>query len=457
MQNVQRHHELKSPRSASNTLASPQFSRFVAIVLVLVFLVYAVQIAGPLRLTPDAIVYLLQAGSAADGHGFRVHGERSKLPAGYPALIFLLIRSGLGLSWAIIALNCVLLAAGLWATHRILRRFLEFETETATVICVLTILSYITVKHVTYPLSDISFFSFSLMLLWLLLGYESGGASGSLVRMAAIFALLVFCIQLRTVGIALLPPVIWVMASAAPWRERGLPWLRRHYRVVVVISVLAVLVLLKLVMVVLHTQYMQENLTTFRERGVLSNLLRILSYRTLEWGQLTINAPVNKLPNHPWVPMQIVGLGSLFLWLIGLWHKRKTAAEALVVYLLTYTAILFLWSSLDPRFWLPVIPLLIAYALIGLKQLISARKLRPMLAIYSVCFCALGAIALGYSTRLTFAGSNFGDLYRDGEFRGTYRAAFQPAVSTDPSGVNPDGLYLLRRYDWRLARSHGAQ
>jgi hypothetical protein len=60
-------------------------------------------------------------------------------------------------------------------------------------------------------------------------------------------------------------------------------------------------------------------------------------------------------------------------------------------------------------------------------------------------------VALGYSTRLTFAGSRFPELYGDGTLRATYRTALLGESPKNADDVSPDALYLLRRYEWRLA------
>jgi hypothetical protein len=88
----------------------------ITIALAIISLAYLAQIPTPLRLITDGIDYLLQASSAIDGHGFLSHGVHSMRPPGYPALIFLLAKAGLATSWAIVALNCLLLGIGCWAS-----------------------------------------------------------------------------------------------------------------------------------------------------------------------------------------------------------------------------------------------------------------------------------------------------------------------------------------------------
>ena len=61
-----------------------RFRVAAGLALLLVSLAYLVQIASPLRLMGDGVDYLLQASSAADGNGFRVHGQQSMRPRGIP-------------------------------------------------------------------------------------------------------------------------------------------------------------------------------------------------------------------------------------------------------------------------------------------------------------------------------------------------------------------------------------
>src|SRR5690242_7390489 len=91
--------------------------RTVRLAIVAVFVIYVLQAFGPLRLVSDGIDYLLQASSAADGAGFLFHGRQSMRPAGYPFLVFVLMKIGLGKPWAIVALNCLCLALACVASY----------------------------------------------------------------------------------------------------------------------------------------------------------------------------------------------------------------------------------------------------------------------------------------------------------------------------------------------------
>jgi hypothetical protein len=415
----------------------------------LVSLAYLLQIASPLRLVGDGVDYLLQASSAVDGHGFRVHGAQSMRPPGYPALIFLLVKAGIGKSWAIVALNCLLLGIGCWASYYVLRRSFAMDAGSAQIICLLTFLSFAMVKHVTYPLSDISFFGASMPCLVLLLQAETDTGPGRYWRLAVAVPLLVFCIELRTIGIALIPAFAWAAVGGAPWARSVFQSLRRNKAASLVLLLLVLLATAWAGSMFLHSRYLQFNAKTLQRRGVIGNFVADLSDHTLEWGELAVNAPVSKLPAGVELPVRIIGFLAVLLAATGLWEKRRTL-DAPVWYTAGFAAIVFGYPWFDTRLWLPILPLLMGYILIGARRLVPARLLRPALLAYCSVFCLLGMVALGYSTRLTFAGSRFPDLYGDGTLRATYRAALLGEPPKNPDEVDPDSLYLLRRYEWRL-------
>jgi hypothetical protein len=427
-----------------------RFRVAAGLALLLVSLVYLVQIASPLRLVGDSVDYLLQASSAADGSGFRVHGEQSMRPPGYPALIFLLVKAGIGKSWAIVALNCLLLGIGCWSSYYVLRSSFGFGAVTAEIICLLTLLSFVMVKHVTYPLSDVCFFGASMPCLLMFLRAEAATSPGPYWRLAIAAPLLVFCIELRTIGIALIPAFAWAALGGAFW-ARSLPqWLRRH-RIAPFVLLLVVFVAMALAgKMFLHSRYLQFNAKTLQKRGVIGNFVSDLSDHTMEWGELAVNAPVSKLPAGLELPVRIAGFFALLLAVIGIWEKRR-ALDASIWYVAGFASIVIAYPWFDTRLWIPVLPLLMGYVLIGVRRRIPSRLLRPAIVAYCVFFCLLGIVALGYSTRLTFAGSQFPDLYGDGTLRATYRKAFLGESPRNADDISPDALYLLRRYEWRLA------
>src|SRR5688572_26524399 len=75
---------------------------------------YLLQMATPLRLTPDVVGYLKTALDL--GHG----GRHPWLPSGYPFLVHWMDRVGLATPAGLVGLNCLSLAIGLAATYVVL-------------------------------------------------------------------------------------------------------------------------------------------------------------------------------------------------------------------------------------------------------------------------------------------------------------------------------------------------
>ena len=418
-----------------------------SLALVIVAIVYLAQIATPLRLINDGVDYLLQASSAIDGNGFLVHGVRSMRPPGYPALIWVLAKAGIGKSWAIVALNCLLLGIGCVASYFVLRDSFGFSGEVAQFISLLTLLSFLMIRNVTYPLSDICFFGASVPCLLVLIRAEADPGSRRLWWLMLLIPLIWFCIELRTIGIVFIPAFIWAAIGGVAGARRIYPTLRRH-RFITFLFLMVILVMVARVL--LDSRYMHFNSHIFQRRGVLRSIAANIGYHTAEWGEMTANAPASKLPAALGLPLQILGAFAIIACVVGIWVKRDRP-DSLLFYLLGFGCIVFAYPWNDARLWLPVLPFLMGYVLLGLRRMVSPGILRPLLVVYCSLFCMLGLLALAFSTRLTFAGARFPDIYGDGNFRDAYKIVLRGETPKNSDDVNQDALYLLRRYEWRAA------
>ena len=316
------------------------------------------------------------------------------------------MKAGMGKSWAIVALNCLLLGIGCWASYFVLRGSFGFESGVAEIICLLTLLSFVMVKYVTHPLSDVCYFGASMPCLLLLLRAESETSGRRYWRLAAAAPLLLFCIELRTIGIALIPAFVWAMVGGAPWARSVPQRLRRHKITSLVLLLLVLAAMVWAGRMFLHSRYLQFNAKTLHKRGMAGNIVSDLSDHSMEWGELAVNAPVSKLPGRLELPVRIAGFLALLLAATGIWVKRRNL-DAPAWYVAGYASIVFAYPWFDTRLWLPVLPLLMAYVLAGARRWAPARLLRPAIFVYCSLFCLLGIIALGYSTRVTFAGPRF--------------------------------------------------
>ena len=142
--------------------------------------------------------------------------------------------------------------------------------------------------------------------------------------------------------------------------------------------------------------------------------------------------------------MECVGLVGHALLLVGLWRTRWYASP-LSVYFAAYYAILLVWPYQDPRFLLPVLPLIGVFTILGLQGVLAGAWGRGLGWAYSAGFAALGLVALVLVSRVSLAGERFPEVFGSGEYADSYRAAFGQPL--DPAKVLPDVVDLLKRYE----------
>ena len=144
---------------------------------------------------------------------FRPAGELKPGPHGYPHLLALLDRAGVGVPWAFVALNLLFLAVGLTSVYLLLRSSFAFDRATTLLACGGTLLVHDVIGDAAIPLSDVTFFGLAMLCLLLLERSTQmrGLAATSMILGAAALAAAAFAI--RTIGIALWPAVIFVVLS----------------------------------------------------------------------------------------------------------------------------------------------------------------------------------------------------------------------------------------------------
>ena len=409
--------------------------------LLLLAICFVLQIFSPLRLNTDAIVLLSMADSAAHGGGFLDSGQKTVFPPGYPELLALLLRLGLAHPWVIVCLNTVFLLVGLFAAYSLLIRQFFADKAVVLMICSFFLLSYVVIKHFPIPLTDVPFFCCCMCCLAVMSQAISMDSNWRFVLLTGTAWLLALAaITVRRVGVALVPPLVFVVVSSPQFRS-----FLKHFsrRTKVIIGVFLAAVGVGTLRVVAKTSSLSDFFSVAKKSKISTLILQILSYRLTEFGELLGNLPLTKLPVKLHVIVPWMGLLLFLLVLWGLATKRKKISPT-EVFLVCYMGVLFAWPYYDARFWLPVIPLLIAYSVLAVKNL---RFPKAVIVIYCIAFAIVGFGVIAYSTRITFAGSRFPDRYGDGYLRPTYCAAFQTCRDGgDPQKVSAEALRLLREY-----------
>jgi hypothetical protein len=384
---------------------------------------YLTQLFTPLRLTTDSIAYLSLADTAArEGFFHALKQPKFPFPKGYPAFIFLFMKAGIFSSTALVISNLLLFAAGLIFSFRTLTS-LGCERSHALIACLFTLVSFTAVKFVTQGMSDFLFFALSACACWLI-------TLQNRYRWAAILLCVACAIEVRFIGLALIAPI-----AVSIW-----PFIRRRPVALAVAAAATFGCLCAGIWAGHH--YLASNLQIFRNNGLGRFATRNLVAHFQDFGELAGNAPLSQLPHWIHGPALVLGSVALvffFMGIIALWAR----CQWLCCYLIAYSGLILPWPYSDPRFWLPAMPFVVFTVHAGIMAVFKSIPTRA-LVVYGAIFCALGFVAMGYSTRLTFAGSQFAYRYGDGRLRSTYLTH-----CSIPTGiVEEPALNLLRRYEW---------
>lgn len=380
---------------------------------------YLIQAASPLRMNKDAIEFLEVGASVSDGDGFLTNGEPSHYPPGYPLILAGLDRAGLARSSVLIGLNLASLAVGLACAGFVLSRSLGIGRDEALLLASMTLLSWVIVKHVTLPVSDVPYFGVSLASL--ALATRAGELRGrrKVFWIVGAGVLAAIAVSLRTIGVALAPALALAVAGGSRPSLAGLCRAWETHRRAATLALVGVAVALAAGGAALgSTMYAREMVQDWRGVGDL------VRFRLEDWAELLLNGSQAQLPQplQPW--LMLAGLG--FVAAMGLGVRARRAVEPVDLYVGAYAAILLVWPYRDARFWIPVIPLLLGYAWVGFRDVAQKRRVvsRWLGAGYLAGYAAMGVLALAYSTWLTLSGDRFADRYGGGIYRASYLAAF---------------------------------
>ena len=417
--------------------------------LIGVVVVYLLQIYSPLRLNVDSIAYLARGMAFLDGT--EPPYPNWLLPPGYSYLIAALDGVGLGTSWAFNAINCLFLGAGLAATYQLLVKDFDLSRRSAALVCCMTLLSFIFVKHATLPMAEISFFGITLVALWLTFRARHAPAPSRWYLYVAAAILAVASIAFRTIGIALIPAIAWSLWKSYDQyrsvRDPGRGRVRSIAAGLVAIIILGAIGFTLLA----RTSYLDQVYYIYRDHGVINNIMFMLSGRLREWGELFLNVPVSRLPgNLRWL-FQLSGVVALAILVAGVILRRRRWSES-EIFLLGYALVLFVYTGHSSRYWLPALPLLMAWVACFFGSITHHRWARVAITAYLIAFGLAGMAALAYTTTITFSGSNFPERYGDGSLKSTYELAFtgRTGAQAEDDRVDRVALDVLHRYEPRV-------
>jgi len=418
---------------------------------------YILQLFSPLRINTDSYRLLSMAVSAAHGNGFLVDGRVDQYPVGYPAIVMSLIQLEMASSATLIALNLLSLILGMFLSWCLIQPLLG--RDGATVVVVMALCSWVTIKHSTLPTTDAVYFAVATLSILCISKCASCSGKDKWVWLFSAAASSFAALHVRSVALSIVPVLVVVAGQCCGVTSIKQLWIRRSAGfaftgVVVFITILWLLVR----ETEWHTNqftrsggYFQNLLSAVRSAGAMKLLGEIVSYRLLEMGEILVNVPAAKFG----ALKPVLYLSGAFGWILltcAFW-KIHYKAQVIVLYFLSYAVLMYLWPAYDSRFWIPVLPLIGVGVVTGLVFIRShIGVLNNICALYLIIFSSAGMIAVSVSTRLSLAGSEFSELYGDASSRMTYRYYFQNGRPIDIERVNMEQVRLLRIFEGAHSR-----
>jgi hypothetical protein len=438
--NVLRH----KGRIAARSAASREIAA-AAVVLSALSVPYFITLLSPLRLSGDSILYLSMARALATGEPYSGVGG---YPTGYPWMVALLDRAGLGIPWAFVAMNLFFLAVGLLASYILLRCSFGFTRAGAVLGCAGVLLVHDVIGVAARPLSDAPFFGVAMLCLLLLdRSRQLRGLKLAIVLTAAAL-LAVAAVEIRTLGIALWPTLLFAAVSHPEIRPRLLYALRRRPFVTTFItSVFVAAVGAAAFIGISRTWYPRLLANDASWIGAGEHMKRELT----ALGELAVNLSTTS-PHVPaaFDPFFVVaGVALLPVIAAGVWRRRTLGVSE--VFALAVSIALIVWLEPASRLWMPVLPVLIGYGVAGTRALAHRPIARAGVALYILLFSAVGIATLGNSMRLSLSGSAFPEQWArdDPPLYAAYKVAFGQASAAAVGPPHPIALRILRWYEPR--------
>lgn len=403
-------------------------------------LVYLASCFTPLHLHFDSIRYFNIKDCLEFGCDPNSFAATDYLPFGYTGLLIVLSKLGILNSFSIVFVNCLYIFAGLYLVYKIFASQLN-----PFVFGVLALFNWTLIKFVAHPLSEMQYIFFSAVSLycfhlftkkrnWLYLG------------LAFVFAILT--VLTRTVGVSLLPAL--VLGLGWEFRQELKRIVQKNkltLLIVVVVGIAGVIFSASKLKITDYSGLLQEAFA----KGAGNFFAENLKNHFTELTEVFFNMPASKLMGvipGGLGPVLFVVIGvALFGWLMyTTFAKRSNVPVYIRIYLLFYSVIILNWPYYDPRFWVPVLPLILAVML--QTPFNSKPWLKGVSRIYLAAYLALGLFAAAYSLYIGLDKNRFAQKQASGVYRNEYEIKFFGKPQSDTATrVDPEVLNILKKYD----------
>lgn len=415
-------------------------------------MLYLAQVASPIRVNIDAYRLLSMAESAYNGEGYLVDGSPDRFPILYPMLVKTLMQLDIADSHVIISLNLIFLFGFIYFFHQLFKIEKNYH---CFYYIIFILLSWVCIKHVTLPLTDMGFMFFSGASLLLLKKVTWYNKIEFICFLTFSILLALIATGFRSIGMALFPAIAYAGGYSFIKQMR----FKLRKADIFIYSCLLSIVLLIVVLGV-KTQWFKDNfissngyfydiINKIHTDGFLSFFMTNIGYRVLEFGEIATNLPLSKFSFL--LPLYIVAGLIMFATTIYGCYKLfvNSNTSFLSVYFISYSAIMLTWPFYDSRFWLPVLP----FIFIGIMSLLDNLKsyssyLKYIAICYFSIYAIVGMIALGYSTQISLSGNDISEYYGNGNMiKMTYRKALNNGYPVNRKHVDKKIVHIIRRFE----------
>jgi hypothetical protein len=362
---------------------------------------------------------------------------RDYFPYGYTALLLTLSRLGILSSFSIIFINCLYLLGGLYFVRKTFAHL-----RSPYFFFLLVLLNWTIIKFVTHPLSELQYLFFSLASLY---AFYRFSRDKKILWLLLAFALTALAILTRTVGIALLAALCTGLIQE--YRHRLLRLARKNR--LISAGLLGCLLIVVLFSRQLGLDHYTEVFSRQFKAG--ASLAGVLAGHLSEWGEISINTSGVKAIRYLPVPLGkwiflLAGLAALSGFVYLCFIRKNRIPFIVKAYLFFYLLLMFNWPFADPRFWVPVIPLIAA--VIAQTPFRKRFGLKIPLSACLLVYIVFGIASVGYMTYTSLNKKVFARTQAAGVYRNEYETHFFGRPLSDTARhTDPYVMSVLERYD----------
>ncbi|NML20154.1 hypothetical protein HHL16_04685 [Pseudoflavitalea sp. G-6-1-2] len=365
------------------------------------------------------------------------------LPYGYTALLITLSKLGILNAFFIAFVNCLFLFTGLYFVQKIFRGLVH-----PFMLFVIVLFNWTIIKFAAHPLSEMQYIFFSCTSLYCFHLYTQKKSYGWLA-LAFVFSILT--VLTRTVGVSLLPALV---LGVLYQHRQEIGRIIKKNKLLIIVCIVVMLVALVVLFFFAKQLKISDYTGLLNERlgGGLGSFIGVnLQNHLRELGEVLVNLPSGKLLEHlpPAAGMALfvaLGAGTLLWILYALFAKSSQVPFYIKMYLLFYSFIILNWPYYDPRFWVPVLPLLVAVLL--RTPFNRWTWLKWLSRIYLAVYIALGVFAAGYALKVGFNKEEFAKKQASGVYRNEYETYFFGKPQSDTATTFDGNVeQILKKYN----------